>query len=119
MVCVSLLCLTSPVVLVIILRVAAEHPIFLYVFCGADVPDAPKNLAISELNSPRNISLVWVPGSDHNSSVTGKYFCRRRDWWWWWWFGRGVMLNNATERSSAVACILCTVETVYTLVYSL
>uniref|UniRef100_A0A7N6FCF7 Cell adhesion molecule L1-like b n=1 Tax=Anabas testudineus TaxID=64144 RepID=A0A7N6FCF7_ANATE len=35
-----------------------------------DVPDAPKNLVISELQSPRNISLSWVPGSDHNSSVT-------------------------------------------------
>ncbi|XP_041801403.1 neural cell adhesion molecule L1-like protein isoform X2 [Chelmon rostratus] len=35
-----------------------------------DVPDAPTNLQRSELNSPRNISLSWVPGSDHNSSVT-------------------------------------------------
>uniref|UniRef100_A0A8C4IM08 Neural cell adhesion molecule L1-like protein n=2 Tax=Dicentrarchus labrax TaxID=13489 RepID=A0A8C4IM08_DICLA len=35
-----------------------------------DVPDAPKNLTILELESPRNVSLSWVPGSDHNSSVT-------------------------------------------------
>ncbi|XP_044067324.1 cell adhesion molecule L1-like a isoform X16 [Siniperca chuatsi] len=35
-----------------------------------DVPDAPKNLAITELKSPRNVRLSWVPGSDHNSSVT-------------------------------------------------
>lgn len=37
----------------------------------ADVPDAPLKLEISEIRSPRNISLSWVPGSDHNSSVTG------------------------------------------------
>uniref|UniRef100_A0A674NTQ8 Neural cell adhesion molecule L1 n=1 Tax=Takifugu rubripes TaxID=31033 RepID=A0A674NTQ8_TAKRU len=36
-----------------------------------DVPDAPLKLEISEIRSPRNISLSWVPGSDHNSSVTG------------------------------------------------
>lgn len=35
-----------------------------------DVPDAPKNLEISEIKSPRNVRLSWVPGSDHNSSVT-------------------------------------------------
>lgn len=35
-----------------------------------DVPDAPKNLEISELKSPRNVCLSWVPGSDHNSTVT-------------------------------------------------
>lgn len=35
-----------------------------------DVPDAPKNLEISENNSPRNVVLSWIPGSDHNSSVT-------------------------------------------------
>ncbi|XP_068453797.1 cell adhesion molecule L1-like a isoform X3 [Clinocottus analis] len=35
-----------------------------------DVPDAPKNLKISELKSPRNVSLAWIPGSDHNSPVT-------------------------------------------------
>lgn len=35
-----------------------------------DVPDAPKKVAISELNTPRNVVLSWVPGSDHNSSVT-------------------------------------------------
>ncbi|XP_028264938.1 cell adhesion molecule L1-like a isoform X2 [Parambassis ranga] len=35
-----------------------------------DVPDAPLNLVISELSSPRNIQLSWTPGSDHNSSVT-------------------------------------------------
>ncbi|KAK1898392.1 Neural cell adhesion molecule L1-like protein [Dissostichus eleginoides] len=34
-----------------------------------DVPDAPKIVEISELQSPRNISLYWIPGSDHNSSV--------------------------------------------------
>lgn len=39
--------------------------------CAADVPDAPAKLEISEIRSPRNISLSWVPGSDHNSSVTG------------------------------------------------
>uniref|UniRef100_H3DCJ6 Cell adhesion molecule L1-like b n=1 Tax=Tetraodon nigroviridis TaxID=99883 RepID=H3DCJ6_TETNG len=36
----------------------------------ADVPDAPLKVEISEIRSPRNISLSWVPGSDHNSSVT-------------------------------------------------
>lgn len=41
------------------------------VCCDADVPDAPLKLNISEIRSPRNISLSWVPGSDHNSSVTG------------------------------------------------
>ncbi|CAG07561.1 unnamed protein product, partial [Tetraodon nigroviridis] len=35
-----------------------------------DVPDAPLKVEISEIRSPRNISLSWVPGSDHNSSVT-------------------------------------------------
>ncbi|XP_071331983.1 cell adhesion molecule L1-like a isoform X5 [Trachinotus anak] len=35
-----------------------------------DVPDAPMNLKLSELKSPRNVSLSWEPGSDHNSSVT-------------------------------------------------
>uniref|UniRef100_A0A672ITG3 Neural cell adhesion molecule L1-like protein n=1 Tax=Salarias fasciatus TaxID=181472 RepID=A0A672ITG3_SALFA len=35
-----------------------------------DVPDAPTNLEISENGNPRNISLSWIPGSDHNSSVT-------------------------------------------------
>uniref|UniRef100_A0A3Q1GG35 Neural cell adhesion molecule L1 n=1 Tax=Acanthochromis polyacanthus TaxID=80966 RepID=A0A3Q1GG35_9TELE len=35
-----------------------------------DVPDAPKNLEISEIKSPRNVVLSWIPGSDHNSSVT-------------------------------------------------
>ncbi|KAM8830680.1 neural cell adhesion molecule L1-like protein isoform 2-T2 [Synchiropus picturatus] len=34
-----------------------------------DVPDAPRKLQITELSDPRNISLSWVPGSDHNSSV--------------------------------------------------
>ncbi|XP_033943707.1 cell adhesion molecule L1-like a isoform X3 [Pseudochaenichthys georgianus] len=34
-----------------------------------DVPDAPKIVEISELQSPRNISLYWISGSDHNSSV--------------------------------------------------
>ncbi|XP_077370811.1 neural cell adhesion molecule L1-like protein isoform X3 [Festucalex cinctus] len=35
-----------------------------------DVPDAPQNVEISELENKRHISLAWVPGSDHNSSVT-------------------------------------------------
>lgn len=35
-----------------------------------DVPDAPQNVKISELKTERNVSLSWVPGSDHNSSVT-------------------------------------------------
>lgn len=35
-----------------------------------DVPDAPKNLKISELKSPRIVLLSWVPESDHNSTVT-------------------------------------------------
>ncbi|XP_053172851.1 neural cell adhesion molecule L1-like protein [Scomber japonicus] len=35
-----------------------------------DVPDAPQNIKISELKTERNVSLSWVPGSDHNSSVT-------------------------------------------------
>ena len=39
--------------------------------CVADVPDAPKTVMMTELKSPRNVSLSWVPGSDHNSSVTG------------------------------------------------
>ncbi|XP_061832471.1 neural cell adhesion molecule L1-like protein [Nerophis lumbriciformis] len=34
-----------------------------------DVPDAPQNVLITKLNNPRNISLSWIPGSDHNSSV--------------------------------------------------
>ncbi|XP_039656371.1 neural cell adhesion molecule L1-like protein [Perca fluviatilis] len=35
-----------------------------------DIPDAPKNIKISELKSPRNVHLSWIPGRDHNSSVT-------------------------------------------------
>ncbi|XP_072223606.1 cell adhesion molecule L1-like a isoform X3 [Leuresthes tenuis] len=35
-----------------------------------DVPDAPKNLKIDEYKSERNVVLSWIPGSDHNSSVT-------------------------------------------------
>ncbi|XP_034393112.1 neural cell adhesion molecule L1-like protein isoform X5 [Cyclopterus lumpus] len=35
-----------------------------------DVPDAPRNVEISEMKSPRNVHLSWIPGSDHNSSVT-------------------------------------------------
>ncbi|CAG6021338.1 unnamed protein product, partial [Menidia menidia] len=34
-----------------------------------EVPDAPKSLKISENKDERNIVLVWIPGSDHNSSV--------------------------------------------------
>lgn len=45
----------------------------LFKFCVTDVPDAPKNLVISEIEikNPRNVHLSWIPGSDHNSSVTG------------------------------------------------
>lgn len=57
---------------VIKLTVAVEHLMLLYVFCVADIPDAPKNVEISELKSQRNVRLSWVPGSDHNSSVTGR-----------------------------------------------
>ncbi|KAM4563056.1 neural cell adhesion molecule L1-like protein isoform 2-T4 [Odontesthes bonariensis] len=35
-----------------------------------DVPDAPKSLKIHEYKSERNVVLSWIPGSDHNSSVT-------------------------------------------------
>ncbi|XP_026009644.1 cell adhesion molecule L1-like a isoform X3 [Astatotilapia calliptera] len=35
-----------------------------------DVPDAPIKLDLSELDSPRNVVLSWIPGSDHNSTVT-------------------------------------------------
>ncbi|XP_034552307.1 neural cell adhesion molecule L1-like protein isoform X2 [Notolabrus celidotus] len=35
-----------------------------------DVPDAPRKVEISELDGPRNVTLSWVPGNDHNSSVT-------------------------------------------------
>lgn len=35
-----------------------------------DVPDAPTHLEISVLTSQRNISLSWVPGRDHNCSVS-------------------------------------------------
>lgn len=35
-----------------------------------DVPDAPKKVEISEFKSPQVVRLSWVPGSDHNSSVT-------------------------------------------------
>lgn len=38
----------------------------------ADVPDAPTRLKISDIKSERNIVLSWEPGSDHNSSITGK-----------------------------------------------
>uniref|UniRef100_A0A3Q2D1W7 Neural cell adhesion molecule L1 n=1 Tax=Cyprinodon variegatus TaxID=28743 RepID=A0A3Q2D1W7_CYPVA len=34
-----------------------------------DVPDAPMSLKISDQDS-RNVTLSWIPGSDHNSSVT-------------------------------------------------
>nr|XP_049611367.1 neural cell adhesion molecule L1-like protein isoform X7 [Syngnathus scovelli] len=34
-----------------------------------DVPDAPQNIEISELENQRHIRLTWVPGSDHNSSI--------------------------------------------------
>ncbi|XP_020785280.2 neural cell adhesion molecule L1-like protein isoform X2 [Boleophthalmus pectinirostris] len=35
-----------------------------------DIPDAPVNLEISELQGPRNISLSWTPGNENNSPVT-------------------------------------------------
>lgn len=35
-----------------------------------DVPDAPEKVKVSETKNPRNVSLSWIPGSDHNSSVT-------------------------------------------------
>nr|WEU75035.1 CHL1 [Platichthys stellatus] len=35
-----------------------------------DVPDAPKNIELSEHMGPRDVTLSWKPGSDHNSSVT-------------------------------------------------
>uniref|UniRef100_A0A3B4FLE8 Neural cell adhesion molecule L1 n=1 Tax=Pundamilia nyererei TaxID=303518 RepID=A0A3B4FLE8_9CICH len=35
-----------------------------------DVPDAPVKLDLSELDSPRNVLLSWIPGSDHDSTVT-------------------------------------------------
>uniref|UniRef100_A0A1A7WN48 Neural cell adhesion molecule L1 n=1 Tax=Iconisemion striatum TaxID=60296 RepID=A0A1A7WN48_9TELE len=35
-----------------------------------DVPDAPTMLKISDVKSERNIVLSWIPGSDHNVSVT-------------------------------------------------
>ncbi|XP_037832766.1 neural cell adhesion molecule L1-like protein isoform X3 [Kryptolebias marmoratus] len=35
-----------------------------------DVPDAPTKLKISDIKSETNIVLTWVPGSDHNSSIT-------------------------------------------------
>ncbi|XP_030589859.1 cell adhesion molecule L1-like a isoform X2 [Archocentrus centrarchus] len=35
-----------------------------------DAPDAPVKLELSELDSPRNVVLSWIPGSDHNSPVT-------------------------------------------------
>lgn len=34
-----------------------------------DVPDAPLSLKIADQES-RNVTLSWIPGSDHNSSVT-------------------------------------------------
>uniref|UniRef100_A0A8C2XGS9 Cell adhesion molecule L1-like b n=1 Tax=Cyclopterus lumpus TaxID=8103 RepID=A0A8C2XGS9_CYCLU len=49
--------------------ICTEH-LMLYVFCVSDVPDAPRNVEISEMKSPRNVHLSWIPGSDHNSSVT-------------------------------------------------
>uniref|UniRef100_A0A672YYZ2 Cell adhesion molecule L1-like b n=1 Tax=Sphaeramia orbicularis TaxID=375764 RepID=A0A672YYZ2_9TELE len=35
-----------------------------------DVPDAPTNLELLVLKSPKNVRLSWIPGSDHNSSIT-------------------------------------------------
>uniref|UniRef100_UPI003AAED3FF cell adhesion molecule L1-like a isoform X1 n=1 Tax=Centroberyx gerrardi TaxID=166262 RepID=UPI003AAED3FF len=34
-----------------------------------DVPDAPENLEMSE-HKTRSVRLSWIPGSDHNSTVT-------------------------------------------------
>ncbi|XP_034029127.1 neural cell adhesion molecule L1-like protein isoform X2 [Thalassophryne amazonica] len=35
-----------------------------------DVPDAPQNVIITQLETEWSIQLSWEPGSDHNSSVT-------------------------------------------------
>uniref|UniRef100_A0A1A8Q422 Neural cell adhesion molecule L1-like protein n=1 Tax=Nothobranchius rachovii TaxID=451742 RepID=A0A1A8Q422_9TELE len=34
-----------------------------------DVPDAPENLVLSE-HRGRSVKLTWIPGDDHNSSIT-------------------------------------------------
>uniref|UniRef100_A0A1A8FAZ9 protein-tyrosine-phosphatase n=1 Tax=Nothobranchius korthausae TaxID=1143690 RepID=A0A1A8FAZ9_9TELE len=34
-----------------------------------DVPDAPENLVLSE-HRRRSVKLTWIPGDDHNSSIT-------------------------------------------------
>uniref|UniRef100_A0A672Z503 Cell adhesion molecule L1-like b n=1 Tax=Sphaeramia orbicularis TaxID=375764 RepID=A0A672Z503_9TELE len=36
----------------------------------SNVPDAPTNLELLVLKSPKNVRLSWIPGSDHNSSIT-------------------------------------------------
>uniref|UniRef100_A0A1A7WPT0 Neural cell adhesion molecule L1-like protein n=1 Tax=Iconisemion striatum TaxID=60296 RepID=A0A1A7WPT0_9TELE len=35
-----------------------------------DVPDAPENPVLSE-HRGRSVKLTWIPGDDHNSSITG------------------------------------------------
>uniref|UniRef100_A0A8C6LLP4 Neural cell adhesion molecule L1-like protein n=1 Tax=Nothobranchius furzeri TaxID=105023 RepID=A0A8C6LLP4_NOTFU len=35
----------------------------------SDVPDAPENLVLSE-HRGRSVKLTWIPGDDHNSSIT-------------------------------------------------
>lgn len=50
-------------------------------FCVADVPDAPRNVALSDFGDPRNVTLSWIPGNDHNSSVAGEsYFMRQKNY---------------------------------------
>uniref|UniRef100_A0AAQ5XAS3 Neural cell adhesion molecule L1 n=1 Tax=Amphiprion ocellaris TaxID=80972 RepID=A0AAQ5XAS3_AMPOC len=66
----SLSCLNSQHVVIVQVRFVSEYLMALYLFCVADIPDAPKNLEISEIKNPRNVVLSWIPGSDHNSSVT-------------------------------------------------
>lgn len=40
----------------------------------SDVPDAPEHLLLSE-HKGKSVKLKWIPGDDHNSSVTGKRVC--------------------------------------------
>lgn len=46
-----------------------------------DTPDAPMSLKISDQES-RNVTLSWIPGSDHNSSVRGKTLNRMKHSIW-------------------------------------
>lgn len=58
--------------LVLVIQLNEHLMLYFFCVCVADVPDAPKHLELSELKSPWNVHLSWVPGSDHNSSVTGR-----------------------------------------------